>query len=59
MLWLKENLVTIAVCLVLAVVVGLIIWSMIRDKRAGRSPCGGNCASCGVCSGCHTAQKQK
>ncbi len=59
MLWLRENLVTIAVCVALAVIVGLIIWSMIRDKRAGRSPCGGNCACCGVCGGCHAAQKQK
>ncbi len=59
MLWLKDNLVTIAVCLVLAAIVVLIIRSMIRDRRAGRSPCGGNCTSCGVCGGCHAEQKQK
>ncbi len=37
---------------VLAVVVGLIIWKMIRDKRTGRSACscGGDCSHC---SGCH------
>ena len=37
---------------VLAVVVGLIIWKMIHDKRAGKSACscGGDCSHC---SGCH------
>ncbi|MBQ6815375.1 MAG: FeoB-associated Cys-rich membrane protein [Lachnospiraceae bacterium] len=34
----------------LAVVVGLIIYSMIKDKKSGKSSqCGGNCQSCGHC----------
>ena len=34
----------------LAVVVGLIIYSMIKDKKSGKpSQCGGNCQSCGHC----------
>ena len=25
---------------------------VIRDRKAGKSPCGGNCAACGACKGC-------
>jgi hypothetical protein len=34
------------------IVVALLIMSLIRDKKAGKSPCGGNCAKCGACAGC-------
>ena len=37
---------------VIVLVVSLLIRSMIRDRRAGKAPCGGNCASCGACHGC-------
>lgn len=50
MAWLSANLANIVVIAVLALVVGLVIRGMIRDKKAGRSSCGG-CASCGACSG--------
>ena len=49
--WLSANLVNIALILVIALVVVLLIRGMIRDKKAGKSSCGGNCASCGVCGG--------
>ena len=35
---------------VLAVVV-LIVIKLVRDKKAGRYTCGGNCGSCGACKG--------
>ena len=50
--WLTANLINIALIAVIALVVGLLIRSMIRDKKAGKSSCGGNCASCGACGGC-------
>lgn len=50
--WLSANLVNIALIAVLALVVGWLIRGMIRDKKAGKSSCGGNCASCGACAGC-------
>ena len=49
--WLSANLVNIALILVIALVVVLLIRGMIRDKKAGKSSCGGNCAGCGVCGG--------
>ena len=36
---------------VLLVVVGLIVRGMIKDRKQGKSSCGGDCASChGGCS---------
>ena len=42
---------SIGVGIVLAIVLALIIWKIIRDKKAGKSFCGGNCNACGA--GCH------
>ncbi|MCI5602853.1 MAG: FeoB-associated Cys-rich membrane protein [Lachnospiraceae bacterium] len=39
---------TILVAVILAVIVGLIIYSMVRDKKNGKSiQCGGDCKHCG------------
>ena len=48
--WLSENLVNIVIIAVLVLVVFLLVRGMIRDRKAGKSSCGGNCASCGMCS---------
>ena len=42
-------MVDIVIIAVLAVAVGLIVRSMVRDKKAGKSSCGGNCGTCGLC----------
>ena len=42
---------TILTLLVLALILGLAIRSLVRDKKAGKSSCGGSCASCGLCAG--------
>ena len=49
--WLCAYLINIVLIAVLALIVSLLIRGMIRDKKAGKSSCGGSCASCGVCSG--------
>lgn len=36
---------------ILAALVGLIVWTMLRDKKSGKSTCGGDCAHCK--GGCH------
>jgi len=53
--WLKIHLVDVVLILAVALIVFFIVRSMIRDKKAGRSPCGGNCGSCGACGACHSA----
>ena len=56
--WLAANAINIVLVLVIAVVVGLILRGMIRDKKAGKSSCGGNCAGCGACGGgCGTCRQ--
>ena len=48
--WLSNNLINILIIAVIVLVVGWIIRGMIRDKKAGKSCCGCNCAACGACS---------
>ena len=50
--WLSDNLVNIALIAAIVLIVALLIRVMVRDRRAGKAPCGGNCASCGACRGC-------
>lgn len=55
--WFAANLINIVLILVVAGVVGLILRGMIRDRRAGKSACGGSCADCGACHGCGTCRQ--
>ena len=57
MLWLTENLSTIIICLVLAVIVGLIIYFQVKNRKNGKCACGHDCGSCGGC--CHGAEAKK
>lgn len=50
--WLLENIGTILVLAVVLAVVGLVVAGMVRERRQGKSTCGGNCAHCGACSCC-------
>ena len=49
--WIAKNIGTILICLVLILIVVAIIRSIVRDKKAGKSTCGGNCSHCG--GSCH------
>ena len=51
--WISANLASIVLTAVIVLIVGLLIFVMVRDKKAGKSSCGGNCASCASCGGCH------
>ena len=50
--WLVANLVNLVLILAVAALLGLIVRGMVRDRKAGKSPCGGSCADCGVCGSC-------
>lgn len=55
-----EILSTVLVLLILTGIVGLIVRSMIKAKRAGRSViCGGSCSGCGGACGCHLQKEQQ
>lgn len=52
--WIGANLSTILILIVLIAIVTFISLSLIRQKRQGKSSCGGNCAHCGAqCHSCH------
>ena len=36
---------------VVVLIVGAIVWKMIRDKRNGKGGCGGDCGDCAHCHG--------
>lgn len=50
--WLISNIGTLITLLVLIAVVIFIIKVMIKDKKQGKSTCGGNCAHCKMCTAC-------
>ena len=47
--WISTNIGNIVVTLALLVVVAAVIFKLIKDKKNGRSSCGGDCAHCGMC----------
>ena len=51
--WIKANLLTIGILLVLAAAVFAIVFSLIRDRKKGLSSCGGGCAHCPMAGSCH------
>lgn len=51
--WLSENLATVIVCVILAVITAFIIVKLIKDKKAGKSSCGCNCSCCPMSGACH------
>lgn len=50
--WLSAHGGDILVLLVLALIVGVILRSLIRDKKKGKSACGCSCKGCSLCGGC-------
>ncbi len=47
--WILQNLINIIVIALIALAVILIIRGMIKNHRAGKSLCSGNCGECGSC----------
>lgn len=54
-----DNLGTIVVGAMVALVLGLIIAKMIKAKKAGKSGCGSCCSGCPSAGICHTELKDK
>ena len=56
--WLSANLINIVLVAVIVLIVGLLVRGMVRDRKAGKPSCGGNCADCSACSACSRCQKE-
>ena len=50
--WLSANLINIVLIAAVALLVAFLLRGMIRDRKAGKRSCGGNCAACCACKGC-------
>ena len=50
--WITDNAATIVVIAVLLVLVGVAVFSIVRDKKSKKGGCTGNCATCGMGCSC-------
>ena len=57
--WLAANWVNIIILAVVGGLIALAVIVMIKDKKAGKSSCGCNCANCAMAGKCHSAVKTK
>ncbi len=53
MIWISENLSTIVICVVLAVIVIGIVMSMLKSRKNGKCSCGNDCGCCPMGGSCH------
>ncbi len=51
--WIAANIGTIIVGMVVAGVLAAIIFSIVRDKKKGKSSCGCGCENCAMKGQCH------
>ena len=57
--WLYSNMTNILVIAAVIGIVTLAVISMIRDKKAGKSSCGCNCAKCAMAGKCHSVKANR
>ena len=56
--WLSLNWIDIVLIAAVTAVVALAVRGTVRERKAGKSPCGCNCAQCALHGGCCSAQKK-
>jgi hypothetical protein len=56
--WLNSNIANIVIIAAVLGIVMLVIVSMVRDKKAGKSSCGCNCSHCAMAGKCHPKAKK-
>ncbi len=54
--WFVANIGTIVVCLIVSAIIALAVFTLARDKKQGKSPCGGSCRACPMGGYCHAAR---
>lgn len=51
--WIQAHIAVILICVALVAVLALAVWTLVRDKKRGKSSCGANCAHCAMAGKCH------
>ena len=59
LIWLQNHIFTILICAVLIAFFGWLVYTLIRDKKQGKSSCCGGCAGCALAGQCHAAANPK
>ncbi len=54
--WFTDNAGTVVVTLVLIALVAGIVRLLIRDKKKGKTSCGGKCGCCPMSGACHRTE---
>ena len=54
--WLSANIGTLIICIILLTIVALIVRSLLRQKKQGKSSCGCGCAHCVMHGSCHPSK---
>lgn len=52
--WFSANAGTLVLCILLLAVVALIVRSLLRQRKQGKSSCGCGCAHCAMHGSCHS-----
>ena len=55
--WLSANWANIIVIAGLVLITGLIVFRMVRNKKAGKQSCGCDCGACAACGACEKARR--
>ena len=61
-MWLKHNIGTIIIAVVLIAIVAVIVIKVIKDKKRGKggcASCGGGCSGCACSEYCHKKNKKQ
>ena len=51
--WLEANIGTIIVSIILVIIIFLVVYGMIKNKKKGKTTCGCGCANCAMSASCH------
>ena len=57
--WLHQNMATVIIIAVLALLVILAVGKIVKDKKNGVSACGGDCTACPYSADCRSEEKQQ
>ena len=55
--WIADNAAAIIAIAVILIVIGIAVYSLVKDKKNKKGGCTGNCAACGM--GCSCSNKKK
>ena len=57
--WLSQYWGSLLIGAIVIGIVAVIVWRIVRNRRAGKTVCGGDCANCPGCCACHPAPEKK